>query len=450
MHSFEHEATFQHAGTTVERYRLKNGLTLLFLPEPRAPVFSYQTWFRVGASDEQRGKGGLAHLFEHLMFKGTETTPEGEYDRRIESLGGRSNAATWLDWTFYHADLPAGHLEAIVALEADRLAGLAVTPAAFESEHKVVMNERRETVEDEPASIMSEVLWAMAFPTHPYGRPTIGFMADIEGLTLEDAARFRQRWYAPDNAVVVAAGDLSREALLETVARHYGALLPGQAERAHPAAEEPRKFPEFKELRLALAHERLAVGWPSPAVTDPDHAVLEVLNEVLFEGDSARLQRALVTEGELASGHASFVSGFRHPGLYEVSVELRPGRTAAEAEAVVLEEFARVALEGISEAELEKAKNRLETSFWRGQQTVQQRAWSLGHWEVTAGDFRHAFEVADRFAAVTREDVLRVAQARLRPELRVVVYGLPNGEVDEDEEGDEEEEGEEGEEGEEA
>lgn len=441
MAEFTHESTFRHGGTTVERYRLPNGLTLLYLPEPRAPVFSYQTWFRVGASDEQLGKGGLAHLFEHLMFKGTEQTPEGEYDRRIESLGGRTNAATWLDWTFYYADLPAGHLETIVALEADRLAGLAVTPAAFEAEHQVVMNERRETVEDEPVALISEALWAMAFPTHPYGRPTIGFMADVQGLTLEDAVAFRRRWYAPDNAVVVAAGDLPRETLLATVARHYGALSPGQAERSHPAPDAPRKSPEFKELLLPISSERLAVAWPSPAVTDPDHAVLEVLNEVLFEGDSGRLQRALVTEGELASGHSAFVSGFRHPGLYEVSVELRPGRTAKEAEAVVLAHFAEVAADGISEAELTKAKNRLETSFWRGQQTVQQRAWSLGHWEVTAGDFRHAFDVADRIAAVTRDDVLRLARTYLRPELRVVIYGLPNGETPDEGEDEGENEG---------
>ena len=156
MPAFELVDICQRAGTTVERYRLHNGLVLLYLPEPRAPVFTYQTWFRVGASDERPGKTGLAHLFEHLMFKGTVQTPEGEYDRRIEEMGGRTNAATWLDWTFYHADLPAGNLGWLAALEADRLANLAVTPEAFESERKVVMNERRETVEDEPVALMSE------------------------------------------------------------------------------------------------------------------------------------------------------------------------------------------------------------------------------------------------------------------------------------------------------
>lgn len=422
---FQLEEVFQAGGTTVERYRLPNGLVLLFLPEPRAPVFSYQTWFRVGASDEHLGKGGIAHLFEHLMFKGTERTPEGEYDRRIEALGGRTNAATWLDWTFYYADLPAGHLEQIVALEADRLEGLAVTPAAFESEHKVVMNERRETVEDEPAALMSETLWAMGFEVHPYGRPTIGFMPDIEGLTLTDCQAFRRTWYAPDNAVVVVAGDVSREALLTAVATHYGHLTPGGAVRTTHATEPVRTAPASQALDLPLTCERLAMAWHAPAVTDPDHAVLEVLNEALFEGDSGRLQRALVTEGELASSHSAFVPGFRWPGLYEVAVELRPGHTAEEAEEVVLQHFAEVVAEGISEAELEKAKNRLETSFWRTQQTVQQRAWSLGHWEVTAGDFRQAFRVADRIAAVTREDVVRVARERLLPERRVVVYGRP-------------------------
>ncbi|MEZ4473371.1 MAG: pitrilysin family protein [bacterium] len=425
MPAFELEETFQRAGTTVERYRLHNGLVLLYLPEPRAPVFTYQTWFRVGASDERPGKTGLAHLFEHLMFKGTVQTPEGEYDRRIEEMGGRTNAATWLDWTFYHADLPAGHLGWLAALEADRLANLAVTPEAFDSERKVVMNERRETVEDEPAALMSETLWATALTEHPYSRPTIGWMADIEGLTLADCQAFRKTWYAPDNAVLVVAGDVPRAELLATVAEAYGDLIPGHAVRAKTTREASRKSPIHKELSLPVTTERLMVAWQSPAATDADHPTLEVLNELLFEGDSGRLHRALITEGELASGHFAFVPEFRDPGLYEVGVELRPGKTAAQAEEVVLASLAKLAADGITEAELEKARNRLETRFWRHQQTVQQRAQGLGHWEVTAGDFRHAFSVADRLAAVTREDVQRFARERLVPEARVTLYGLP-------------------------
>ncbi|MEZ4466617.1 MAG: insulinase family protein [bacterium] len=302
MPAFELEETFQRAGTTVERYRLHNGLVLLYLPEPRAPVFTYQTWFRVGASDERPGKTGLAHLFEHLMFKGTVQTPEGEYDRRIEEMGGRTNAATWLDWTFYHADLPAGHLGWLAALEADRLANLAVTPEAFDSERKVVMNERRETVEDEPAALMSETLWATALTEHPYSRPTIGWMADIEGLTLADCQAFRKTWYAPDNAVLVVAGDVPRAELLATVAEAYGDLIPGHAVRAKTTREASRKSPIHKELSLPVTTERLMVAWQSPAATDADHPTLEVLNELLFEGDSGRLHRALITEGSWRRG----------------------------------------------------------------------------------------------------------------------------------------------------
>lgn len=409
----------------VERYALPNGLTVLYLHDPQAPVFSYQTWFRVGSRHERKGRTGIAHLFEHLMFKETKNTPEGEFDRQLEEWGARVNAATWLDWTFYYEDVPKAHFAGVVKLEADRMEHMILDTDQLEAERKVVINERKERVENDPSGKLSELLWKDAFTQHPYGHPTLGWMEDIEAISLEDCLAFYRTYYSPNNAVIVVVGDVPREEALSAVVGAYG-HMPSQAIPAPEAIVEPQQSARRqRELTLPIRAERLLMGYHAPAAIDPQHPALEVLNEVLFEGDSARLQRALVTDGELASGFYAFVPAFRDAGLYEISVDLRPGRTAEEAERVLLDAFAKVIVEGISEAELAKARNKLETRFYRQLQTAQQRAQGLGYWEVTAGDFRHLFTIADKYRAVTLDDVKNIAARILRPEGRTVIYARP-------------------------
>ncbi len=415
-----------NSALVVEKYRLRNGLVLLYLPDHTAPLFSYQTWFRVGSGDEVEGKTGIAHFFEHLMFKGTSNHPEGEYDRALEGLGARVNAATWLDWTYYYVDLPAGNLREVAALEADRMHNLVLEPEPVEAERKVVMNERRERVDNDPGGKLSEALWQMAFQSHPYGRPTIGWMPDIEGLSLEDCRALYRTWYAPNNAVLVLPGDVQRASLLRTVVELYGDLE-AQELPPRPSVVEPKQEALLRQTEhLQISTERLMMAYHAPAVTDPLFPALEVLNEALFEGDSGRLQRALVTEGELASGFYAFVPSFRDPGLFEISVDLRPGRTAEEAEEVVLLELNRAVVTGLLPEEIEKAKNRLETMFYRRLQTANQRAQGLGYWEVTAGDYKQLFTIAERYRNVTAEQVSQVAAQVFFAEGRSVIYARPN------------------------
>jgi zinc protease len=419
-------------GTTIERYVLDNGLVLLLLVDPQAPVFSYQTWFRVGSRHERPGKTGIAHLFEHLMFKETKNTPEGQFDRILEGIGARNNAATWLDWTFYYEDVPAGHLETVMRLEADRMEHMSLTEKQLEAEREVVINERRQRVDNDPGGKLSEVLWDAAFEVHPYGHPTIGWMPDIEGLSLADCLAFYRTYYSPNNAVLVIAGDVDREACLGLVERYYGHLERQAIPTPEDVVEPEQHGVRRKEIELSLTADRLLIGYKAPSLLHPDFPVLELLDEALAEGDSARLQRALVTEGEIATGFSAFVPPFRERGLFEITVELREGRTAEEAEAVVLAELERIMHEGLTDAELEKARNKLETRFVRGLQTAQQRANALGFWEVSGGDFKRLFQQSDRYAAVGREDIVRVAREVLRPDGRTVVIGrpLPDAEVD--------------------
>lgn len=418
--------TRQQGPIRVDVHRLDNGLTIIHQPDHRAPVVSYQTWFRVGSRHEKPGKTGIAHLFEHLMFKETKNLPEGEFDRRIEALGGRINAATWLDWTSYYADVPADALDVVIALEADRMEHMILGPEQLEAERLVVMNERKERVDNDPAGQLAEALWSRAYTRHPYGQPTIGWMPDIEALSLEDCLAFYRTWYAPNNATIVVAGAVDSDTLIDRIQRTYGHLAPQPIPAVVPITEprqtEVRRFEEH----LSLGADRLVMGYHAPAATDPAAAALEVLNEALFEGDSSRLQRALVTDGELAAGFFAFVPAFREPGLYEVSVDLRPGIPAEDAEAVLLDAFATVARDGLSPAELEKARNRLETRFYRQLQTVQQRAAGLGYWAITADDCFDLFIAADRLRAVTADDVVHVAREVLRPDNRTVVVGRPD------------------------
>jgi zinc protease len=412
----------------VEKYVLDNGLTVLFLEDHGSPVFSYQTWFRVGSRHEQEGKTGIAHLFEHLMFKETSNTPEGVFDRTLEGIGARVNAATWLDWTFYYEDVPAGNLETVIKLEADRMENMILNDKQLEAEREVVINERRQRVDNDPSGKLSEVLWSLAFDVSPYKHPTIGWMKDIEGLSLVDCTQFYGTYYAPNNAVLVVVGDVDRREMLRMVRQYYGHLkaqeVPKPEEVQEPSQVQPRK----QEVRLAIGSERVLLGYKAPAVTDAKAAALEILNEVLFEGDSSRLQRALVTDGEIATGVSAFVPPFRFPGLYEISVDLRPGHTGEEAEEVVLGEFAKVIEKGITDAELSKAQNKLETRFYRQLETNNQKAHGLGFWEVTAEDYRMLFTIADRYRLITVDDVQAIAREVLRPESRTVVFGRSLGE----------------------
>src|SRR5690242_15408956 len=208
----------------VKRWRWPSGLGLITAIDRGAPVVSYQTWFRVGSRHEQVGRTGMAHLFEHLMFNQTETLPPGEFDRVVERTGGESNAATWVDWTYYRLSLPARDLALGVKLEAERMTRLVLEPTPVEAERDVVTNERRERVEDDVDGWLDEQLMAHAFTEHPYRWPTIGWMEDIRALSLPDIRAFYRTWYAPNNATLVCVGDFDEGAVLDLVASQFGAI----------------------------------------------------------------------------------------------------------------------------------------------------------------------------------------------------------------------------------
>lgn len=413
----------------VERYLWSNGLELIYQPDHQSPLLSYQTWFKVGSAHERRGATGIAHLFEHLMFKGTPRYPEGEFDRLLEEVGGEVNAATWLDWTYYHVDLPSAHLERAVRLEADRLTQLTLTPEAFESERAVVMNERRECVEDDPEGQLDEVLWLHGMGEgHPYAHPTIGWMEDIAQLSIPLCQTFHQHHYAVNQVTLVVSGDVDRELLLRLVDTHYGHLV------AQPLPPELR-FPEdskvsrpYHELELAIHAPKVQMGFRVPSVMDPLMVALECLDELLFVGDSARLQQKLVYDEELVSDLYSATPKFRGDALYEIALDLLPQRDPLIVRDRVLEELSKIAAGEVDDAELERAKVSKELNGYLELQTAQQRAQALGFWSVVSGGIDEMFNRHHRIASVSVEDLKRVAQLLLDPHRMITVVGHPKNE----------------------
>ena len=311
---------YSYGSALVEEFRLGNGLQVLIWEDASAPVIAYQTWFRVGSRHEKPGKTGIAHLFEHLMFKATKNYADGQFDAVMEEQGAQTNAATWVDWTYYHEKLPAGNLELAIRLEADRMEHLTLEPGPLEAERDVVKNERLGRVDNSPDGLAYEALYRKAFETHPYGRPTIGWMQDIESLSLQDCLDFYRSYYAPNNAVVVIVGDVETTDALTLIQQHYGHMAYQEIPQ-HPIAEEPPQTEEKRlELALPVESEKLILAYRVPELGHPDHAALCVLNEVLTDGESSPVFQRLVKELELATDTWGWVASFHDPGLWELGV----------------------------------------------------------------------------------------------------------------------------------
>ncbi len=406
----------------VRRFRLDNGLSLLILRDPSAPIVSYHTWFRVGSRHETPGKTGQAHLLEHLMFIETKSLREGEFDRLLEAEGGESNAATWTDWTYYYENLPASSWKLAVQLEAGRMNDLVLSKARVASEKEVVESERRDRVEDDVDGAVSEKLYAAVFGRrHPYGWPTIGWMRDIESFRPSDCRDFYRAHYAPNHATIVVVGDVDEADALRTISAAYARFPAAEAPTPRPVrAPEPRGERRL-EMRWPSPTEKLAIGWPAPPFASRDHAVLVVLTHVLSMGRSARLHVDLVREREIASEVRMSLAPFQQASLLDAWVSLREGHDADRALSALDRQIARLSREDVPVAELDKVKNGLELAFLGGLETVPGKADQIGFSETVVGDPSHAFVRLEEYRSVTPADVRRVAREVLSSRARTVI-----------------------------
>jgi zinc protease len=430
----------------VERFVLGNGLRVLVLEDHVAPVICLQTWFGVGSRHEKDGKTGIAHLFEHLMFGETETTAHGAFDRMLEEAGAESNAATYLDWTFYHMNLPTEAFELALRLEANRMQKLVLREPQVASEKEVVANERRQRVDDDVDGAVNEMLYKEAFQEHGYRHPTIGWMEDILGFTTDDCVGFYKTYYSPNNATMVIVGDVDIGQVLRLVQETYGHMAPAVI----PVEDVRPEPPQIEERRLTTKKptptHKVSMGYKSPALGDFDHAPLVILNEILFGGRSSRVHRELVQKLEIASEVRGYVGSFRDPGLYDIYLSAREGHTGVELLEALDRILDQVRDEPVSEKEIDKAKGRIEFGLLQGLETVSGKAEQIGFYQTVLGDPGAIFDRISVYRRVTASDLLRVARRYLVRSARTVIEVFPDGsggaeegELDEMEDGEEEE-----------
>ncbi|MBK6748263.1 MAG: insulinase family protein [Ottowia sp.] len=376
------------AAPPVSQFTLDNGLTLIVKPDRRAPTAVHMLWVRVGAMDEVDGTSGVAHLLEHLMFKGTDTLAPGEFSRRVAALGGRENAFTSRDYTGYYQQVPAARLADVMALEADRFAHNRYSDEEFAKELAVVKEERRLRVDDNPRALMAEQQMAATFAAAPYRRPVIGWMGDLDALTADDARAFFQRWYVPANAAVVVAGDVDPQAVLALARKTYGAIaarpVPARKPRPEPAQAGTRRIDvkaPAEQALVSLAFKVPRMDGLEPSPSNDDALALTVLAAVLDGYSGARLDRALTRGPHRVADSVSADNGLfgRGPQIFTLSGVPAAGKTAAEVEAALRAQVARVAREGVSEAELNRVKTQWVASEIYKRDSVMGQAQELGH-----------------------------------------------------------------------
>jgi predicted Zn-dependent peptidase len=402
----------------------ENGLTVLTLEDHTTPVVSFQIWARVGSGDEARFTG-LAHLFEHMMFRGSKHLGKEEHSRLIEERGGQINAYTTRDETVYYTDITPEHLPLVVALEAERLANLDVSEASLADERQVVIEERRFRTENSPEGRLFEALMALSFQAHPYRVPTIGWKSDLEKMTVAECRHFFDEYYAANNLVVSVAGDFETEELLALLRRELGGLRTAEHVERNPT-EEPEQTGERRAVvHFEVAGPIVAMAWHAPATGHADADALDVASEILSSGRTSRLYRALVYDEPVALGAAGGFWELARAGVFFAYAQVRPGASADRAEALLQREIDRLRSEPVTEAELAKAKRALEVGLIAGQGSSNALASRVAREWIAFGRVRPLSERLGAVRAVTAADVQRVAKTWLEPEGRSVVQLLP-------------------------
>ncbi|MDQ3349569.1 MAG: insulinase family protein, partial [Acidobacteriota bacterium] len=385
-------------------------------------------WYHVGSKNEKPGRTGFAHLFEHLMFKGSKNVePEG-HPSWIASIGGQSNASTNEDATVFWQTTPAQYLPLVLWLEADRMASLRINEDVLKKEREVVKEERRMRIDNQPYGRLNEIIYDQAFSVHPYKHPTIGSMEDLEAASVEDVRDFFRTYYVPGNATVVIVGDFDTKEAQELVTRYLGRVP--ASDRPVPR-DIPKEPPQTKERRV-----RLEENWPLPAVVvahhitfdgHPDSYPLHIASKVLSDGRSSRIYRKLVYEKGLAL--AAFGGGniIEHPNLFYAVAIVQPGHTPEETVDALIAELDRLRTEPISSGELQQAKNQFARDYMFGRESNRDKASQLGHAAVIHNDIKTADDEFDIFMNITQADVQRVARRYFTPENRLVVTVMPRG-----------------------
>ncbi|MBI4469129.1 MAG: insulinase family protein [Acidobacteria bacterium] len=416
----------------IEEYRLENGLKILLRPQHAAPVVAFMVLYRVGSRNEAVGHTGATHLLEHMMFKGTPRfNPERgtQIASVLRRIGANFNATTWYDRTNYFEAIPKDELEVIIELEADRMRNSLIRDEDRESERIVVRNEL-ERGENEPLRMLDQLAWSTAFREHPYHHPTIGWRSDVECVPTARLREFYNTFYYPNNATAILAGDFETGNGLRLIAKHFGALAPSPASIPEVYTTEPPQEGERRFiLRRAGELGLVMVSYRAPDARHPDSYPLSVLARILSEGVTTRLYQKIV-DGGLAISIGSFVSQLRDPGLFQIYGVLNPGVEHARVEEIMRAELKSLQEEGVSEAELSRAKIKIEADIYYARDGALNTAFALGESESCV-DWQWFLDYVPNILKVSGEDIRRVAAEYFKADSCTVGWFIPasrNGE----------------------
>ena len=415
------------ANAPVAEHVLANGMRVLVKSDHRAPVVVSMVWYKVGSMDEVTGVTGVAHVLEHMMFKGTKAVPAGEYSRTIAEAGGRDNAFTSRDATAYHQTLHKSQLALALKLEADRMSNLVLSADEFSKEIRVVMEERRWRTDDRPRALVFEQLAAAAFKAHPYRHPVIGWMNDLENMRVEDARAFYERWYAPNNATLVVVGDVTPGEVVKLAEQYFGRIPRKALPARKTLAEPPQLGPQQLTVRAPAELPYVLMAYRAPALRDPDKEwepyALEMLANVLDGNEAARLNRNLVRTARIASSaDASYDSIGRGPGMFYLSATPTPGKTMQEVEQALRAEIAKIVAEGVTEEELQRVKAQAIAGHVYERDSMSYQARQMGSLEIAGLPQRMVDLFIEKLKAVTGEQVQAVAKKYFVDDALTVAY----------------------------
>ncbi|MGQ0810284.1 MAG: M16 family metallopeptidase [Nitrospiraceae bacterium] len=424
--AFALDSSYPAAAAETHESILSNGMKVLLVEAPKAPVATVQVWYKVGSRNEVMGRAGLSHMLEHMMFKGTAKYPKGTFSRLIRKNGGMDNAFSSQDFTAYFENLAADRVELALELEADRMQGLILDANEFQTEREVVKEERRLRIEDDPQGYLVETLFAQAFMSHPYHWPIIGWFADLDVMTLEDLQRHYDTFYSPNNATLIVVGDIKAEMLMPIITRLFEPIPKGPTPKPMTTTEPEQRGERRFLLKRDAQVPFVISGYRVPNYAGDDSYALNVLESILQNGKSSRLYQSLVYEQKIALAVGAEYSLLQtDPSLFYCFALVKPGQKTDSVEDALQKEIKRLQADPPTDQELQRAKNQVEAAHIFEQDSNFRQAMLLGQMETIGAGWQRVGQFVEHTRSVTAKDVQRVARQYLVDDAKTVGTLIP-------------------------
>lgn len=409
----------------VTKWKLDNGLEILVHEDYSTPLVSFHQWYRVGSRNEKPGMTGIAHFFEHLMFKGTQNFSSEDFEHLIQSNGGTNNAFTSYDYTGYYVDLPASKIDIIFQMESDRMTNLLFDPVSIQKEREVVKEERRLRFDNSISGSMNEATFSSVFKVHPYKWPVIGFMKDLNAITLDQFRDFYRTYYSPNNSILVVVGAVSAKKIKELAEKYYAKIPAQKIPESHIPEEPEQKGQRSVVIKKDVQTPYFTVAYKSVKAGHSDQYAFDLLSNILSEGPSSRLYKRLVYKEQLVSSIYSYAYTPKDPGIFSITGAMKPDVNLQKALTSINSELFKLRTEKVSAKELIKAKHQVVKTYVDALKTVSGKARAIATNEILFGNYEVMFEDINKYLSVTEEDILRVAKTYLQPRKRSLIRVLP-------------------------